>query len=85
MSRRTLPLFGLLAAVSAQEAAAPRVPLPTIANVAAWRDHILPTADELRWQQIPWRQSFGDGIRAADEAGRPLLFWAMNGHPLGCT
>ena len=36
------------------------------------------------------RQNFGlttfkDGILAADTAGKPLLLWTMNGHPLGCT
>ena len=25
------------------------------------------------------------GVLAAEDAGMPLLFWAMNGHPLGCT
>ena len=26
-----------------------------------------------------------EGIVAADVAGKPLLLWTMNGHPLGCT
>ncbi len=59
--------------------------VPTVENAAAWRDHILPSAQELRWESIPWEQTFGDGLRAASEQGKPLLFYAMNGHPLGCT
>jgi hypothetical protein len=39
----------------------------------------------LAWQQIPWATTFKDGIVAADAAGKPLLLWTMNGHPLGCT
>jgi hypothetical protein len=54
-------------------------------NYAAWRKHILPDTGELAWQQIPWATTFKDGILAADAAGKPLLFWTMNGHPLGCT
>lgn len=54
-------------------------------NYAAWRKHILPDTGELAWQQIPWATTFKDGIVAADAAGKPLLFWTMNGHPLGCT
>jgi hypothetical protein len=54
-------------------------------NYADWRKHILPATGELTWQQIPWAATFKDGILAADVAGKPLLFWTMNGHPLGCT
>ena len=54
-------------------------------NYADWRKHILPNTGELAWQQIPWATTFKDGIIAADAAGKPLLFWTMNGHPLGCT
>jgi hypothetical protein len=54
-------------------------------NYAAWRKHVLPDAGELAWRQIPWAATFKDGIAAADAAGKPLLLWVMNGHPLGCT
>lgn len=54
-------------------------------NYAAWRDHILPEESELAWERIPWLTTFKDGIIAANDAGKPLLFWTMNGHPLGCT
>ena len=54
-------------------------------NFADWRKHILPDTGGLAWQQIPWETTFRDGIVAADAAGKPLLLWTMNGHPLGCT
>lgn len=54
-------------------------------NYSEWRKHILPDTGELAWQQIPWATTFKDGIVAADAAGKPLLLWTMNGHPLGCT
>ena len=58
---------------------------PTAGTLAAWRDHILPTREELRWETLPWKQSFGEGLRAASEQAKPLLLYVMNGHPLGCT
>jgi len=54
-------------------------------NYSDWRKHILPDTGEMAWQQIPWATTFKDGIVAADVAGKPLLLWTMNGHPLGCT
>ena len=55
------------------------------ANYEAWRDHILPHDAEMAWEQIPWLTTFKDGIIAAGAAGKPLLLWTVNGHPLGCT
>ena len=54
-------------------------------NYASWRDHIRPHPEELNWEDIPWQTTFADGLLAADAAAKPLLFWTMNGHPLGCT
>ena len=50
---------------------------------AAWRAHLRPAAGER--ERIDWIPSFAEGLGRAGEEGRPLLFWAMNGHPLGCT
>ena len=47
-----------------------------------WRDFILPTADELRWQKIPWRRSWTEALGEAQMKNKPILVWAMNGHPL---
>lgn len=46
---------------------------------------VLPTADEERWQEIPWRTSVLPARNEARELGQPLFFWIMNGNPLGCT
>ncbi len=47
-----------------------------------WRDFILPTPEELRWQQIPWRRSWTEALCEAQAKDKPILLWAMNGHPL---
>ena len=49
------------------------------------RELVLPTASELAWQAIPWHAEFGAAVLEAHEAHKPVLLWAMNGHPLGCT
>lgn len=51
----------------------------------ATRDAVLPTAEEERWLDIPWRSAFSDAVAEAREQGKPILLWAMNGHPLGCV
>jgi hypothetical protein len=54
-------------------------------NFARWRDFIRPTKAECQWAEIPWRASFWEGVLEAQQKDRPLLVWAMNGHPLACT
>lgn len=49
------------------------------------RDHVLPSADELKWTAVDWRASFWDAVIEAQKADKPILLWAMNGHPLACT
>ena len=50
-----------------------------------WRDHVRPQAKEASYLEIPWRESFYVAINEARETDKPILLWAMNGHPLGCT
>ena len=51
----------------------------------AVRDRVLPTEKEVGWQAIPWRSDFGQAVAEAARKEMPLLIWAMNGDPLGCT
>jgi hypothetical protein len=50
-----------------------------------WRDAILPDASELVWSEIPWRPTYWEALQEAQQLEKPVLLWAMNGHPLGCT
>jgi hypothetical protein len=54
-------------------------------EAAEVREHVLPDAEELAWQGLGWRASLWQGVVDAQAAGKPILLWAMNGHPLGCT
>jgi len=46
---------------------------------------IRPSADELSFEDIGWRNAFWPAVEEARALGRPILLWTMNGHPLGCT
>jgi hypothetical protein len=52
---------------------------------ASWRDRIRPKAAERCFETVHWLPTFWDGVIAAQKADRPILLWAMNGHPLACT
>jgi hypothetical protein len=49
------------------------------------RDQILPTKEEAVWKAIPWRSTLWDALVDAQKEDKPILIWAMNGHPLACT
>jgi hypothetical protein len=45
----------------------------------------VPDATELAYLDVGWRNAFWPAVQEARALGRPILFWTMNGHPLGCT
>lgn len=65
----------------------PQAALPELneQNFDKLMQHIQPTKQEGRWQEIPWRNTFWDAVQEANRAEKPILLWGMNGHPLGCT
>jgi hypothetical protein len=46
---------------------------------------ILPKKTELTWRTIGWRGTLGEAWIEARQKDMPILLWAMNGYPLGCT
>jgi hypothetical protein len=46
---------------------------------------IKPRPEQRRWTQIPWEVDLWAARRQAQELDKPILLWAMNGHPLGCV
>jgi hypothetical protein len=79
MSRFTRILFA--AGVVALTAAEPLTP----AQIARVRELVRPSADEDKWDRIPWQISLWDARKEAAAKGKPILLWEMDGHPLGCT
>lgn len=54
-------------------------------RLAQVREHVLPDAQEERWLAIAWRSRLWDAVEDARRERKPILLWAMNGHPLGCV
>jgi hypothetical protein len=52
---------------------------------ASWRDCIRPKAAERCYETVHWLPTFWDGVMTAQKQDKPILLWAMNGHPLACT
>jgi hypothetical protein len=46
---------------------------------------IMPTKEEDKWFSIPWRTNLMRARKESQETGKPMFWWIMNGHPLGCT
>jgi hypothetical protein len=49
------------------------------------RNYLVPSEKDLAYKAIPWRVSYWDAVVEAQAKDKPILLWAMNGHPLGCT
>lgn len=60
-------------------------PVPDADNFREWLTYVQPSEEELSYRQVGWRNEFWPAVQEARELGRPILFWTMNGHPLGCT
>jgi hypothetical protein len=76
-------LVGAAGATAALVLAAP--PALTEQNFKQLQQYIRPAPAEARWQEIPWRASFWEAVTEAQKQDKPILLWAMNGHPLACT
>ena len=55
------------------------------ATYSKLRDYILPKADELAFEKIPWKFNFWDGVIAAQREDKPILLYMMTGHPCGAV
>jgi hypothetical protein len=74
-----------LLALALQAPQSPAIPVPTANNFRQWMEFIEPDATETAYRNIAWRSEFWPAVQEAKALGRPILFWTMNGHPLGCT
>lgn len=37
------------------------------------------------WETIPWEVDILEAKRKAEESGRLIFMWSMDGHPMGCV
>ena len=61
------------------------VPEPNADNLREWMTFVQPAEHEEIYRTVGWRNALWPAVVEARELGRPILFWTMNGHPLGCT
>ena len=54
-------------------------------NLKTWLDFILPSPEEAQWEKLGWRPELWTAVQEAKALQRPILLWAMNGHPCGLT
>jgi hypothetical protein len=71
-------LLGLLLAVGAN-------PVLDEGSFDKWRQYLAPKKEEARYGDILWRPDLWTATQEARVKDKPILLWAMNGHPLGCT
>ena len=76
--------FSLAALCLAALSAPAAEPIPA-GQFSALRNLVKPGANEDRWASIPWRTSLWQARQDAAKAGKPIVLWEMDGHPLGCT
>jgi hypothetical protein len=55
------------------------------AEIQKYRAQIVPPASQARYEELGWRSTLWSGVLQAQREDRPILLWAMNGHPLACT
>lgn len=53
-------------------------------DVTKLRALIRPVEGEDPFDTIPWETSLWEARKKAAAAGKPVLLWEMDGHPLGC-
>ncbi|MCI0704065.1 MAG: hypothetical protein L0241_23650 [Planctomycetia bacterium] len=71
---------GVLTWFHAPSAAAPL----TAEDATKLRAVIRPLDGEDPFDTIPWETSLWEARKKAAAAGKPILLWEMDGHPLGC-
>jgi len=77
-------LLVLCSGLSAQQPGG-EAPAPAADAFAARLQRILPTGEELAFLAVPWRTELRTALVEGDAQDKPVLLWAMNGHPLGQT
>ena len=50
-----------------------------------WVEFILPSAEDAAWEKLGWRTELHAAAAEARALQRPVLLWAMPGHPCGLT
>lgn len=50
-----------------------------------WADYLRPKEEECAFEEVSWLNTFWSAVRESHRVKKPILLWAMNGHPMACT
>jgi hypothetical protein len=86
MRRLLFPLVAAGLVLVAHPAFRPASGAPPLSadDTAKLRAVIRPLDGEDPFDTIPWEISLWEARKKAAAAGKPVLLWEMDGHPLGC-
>jgi hypothetical protein len=62
-----------------------QAPQPSAENVSQWLAFIRPKPAEVAFESNDWKATFWEAVVEAQQKQKPILLWAMNGHPMACT
>ena len=62
-----------------------KAPKITDGNLDRWIAFVRPGKEELAWREVRWHTSLSEAAAESRKLQRPILLWAMNGHPCGET
>ncbi len=80
MVRNSLCALGLIVFGAAYVAAeTPEITDPAWQALEKRAAALRPSADEVKWQQLPWIVDPNEAIRQAKSEKRPIFFWAAGG------
>jgi hypothetical protein len=49
----------------------------------AVKTRVLPSASDLAWQQVDWRDGYFEGVLEAQRQDKPIFYWIYEGDPRG--
>ena len=75
----------LIVAASLRGSAQAKPKAGATGTLAARIASVLPTPQEERWLEVPWRLDLVQARAEAQRSGKPLFLWINEGHPLGCV
>jgi hypothetical protein len=78
VTRWLMPLT-CLAVVAVVAIAQPARPRPTLAELEKRAAGLIPTKDQLRYQEIPWVHDLAEAQAAAQAEHRPIFLWGYGG------
>jgi hypothetical protein len=62
-----------------------QAPQPSDADVTQLLTFIRPKSEELVFEKCDWKPTFWEAVVDGQKLNKPILLWAMNGHPMACT